>query len=339
VPLTLLWLGGCANAFNLIDGVDGLAAGLGLFATITVLVSALLHGNVALALATAPLGGALAGFLRFNFNPATIFLGDCGSLTVGLLLGCFGALWVEKSATMLGMTAPLMALAVPLLDTALAIARRFLRKEKIWEADRGHIHHRLLDRGLTPRKAVLVLYGVAALGAVLSIAQSSLANGYAGVVVILFCAAAWMGIQHLGYVEFGVAGRMFIDGAFRRRLKAQILLQALEESLGRATTPDECWQAIAGAGREFGCHGVSMRLSGRAFGNGGGNGGEPGTFLVRIPLDGGDYVELEREVDGAPRPEAVGAFASLISKKLLAKLPELRKRKPAEPLRARAAAT
>ncbi|MGA7410233.1 MAG: MraY family glycosyltransferase, partial [Bryobacteraceae bacterium] len=109
LPVTLFWLVGCANAFNLIDGVDGLATGAGLFATVTILIGALLSNNVPLALATIPLAGALLGFLRYNFNPASIFLGDSGSLTIGFLLGCFGVLWSQKGATILGMTAPLLA--------------------------------------------------------------------------------------------------------------------------------------------------------------------------------------------------------------------------------------
>jgi len=161
LPLTLLWLVGCSNAFNLIDGVDGLGAGAGLFATVTILLGALLHGNVALALATVPLAGALLGFLRYNFNPASIFLGDSGSLTVGFLLGCYGVLWAQKSTTMLGMTAPLMALGVPLLDTGIAIVRRFLRHQPIFEADAGHIHHRLLARGLTRSRPARPLWACA----------------------------------------------------------------------------------------------------------------------------------------------------------------------------------
>src|SRR4029079_2155009 len=129
LPLTIAWLVLCANAFNLIDGVDGLAAGMGLFATSTMLVAAVLGDHVALALATAPLLGALVAFLRYNFNPASIFLGDSGSLTIGFLLGCCGALWSQKSATILGMVAPMMALAVPLLDAVMAVVRRFLRYE------------------------------------------------------------------------------------------------------------------------------------------------------------------------------------------------------------------
>src|SRR5207247_1602256 len=121
IPLTVLWLVGCANAFNLIDGVDGLAAGVGLFATLTIFLAALLQNNAPLALATVPLAGALLAFLRYNFNPASIFLGDCGSLSIGFLLGCYGIIWSQKSATMLVMSAPLLALAIPLHDTCITI--------------------------------------------------------------------------------------------------------------------------------------------------------------------------------------------------------------------------
>src|ERR1017187_9291352 len=155
IPLTIFWLIGCS------DGLEGLAGGVGLFATATAFLSALLNGNIALAFVTAPLLGALLGFLPYNFNPASIFMGDCGSLTVGFLLGCFGVIWSQKSATLLGMTAPLIALAIPLLDTALAVARRFLRHQPVFGADRGHIHHRLLARGFTPRRVAYVLYASA----------------------------------------------------------------------------------------------------------------------------------------------------------------------------------
>jgi UDP-GlcNAc:undecaprenyl-phosphate GlcNAc-1-phosphate transferase len=126
----------------------------------------------------APLAGALLGFLRYNFNPASIFLGDCGSLTIGFLLGCYGIIWSQKSATMLGMTAPLMALAIPLLDTGLAIGRRFLRHQPIFGADRNHIHHQLLDRGLSPRRVALILYGVGGIAAVFSLMQSMYHNRF-----------------------------------------------------------------------------------------------------------------------------------------------------------------
>ena len=172
LPVTVLWLVACANAFNFIDGIDGLAAGLGFFATVTTLVAALLQNNIYLALATVPLAGCLLGFLCFNFHPASIFLGDSGSLLIGFLLGCFGVIWVQKSATLLGMTAPLMVIAVPILDVCLSVARRMIRNKPIFSADRGHIHHQLMDRGWTPRTVALCLYAVTALAAVFSIMQS-----------------------------------------------------------------------------------------------------------------------------------------------------------------------
>src|SRR5262245_64724034 len=116
------------------------------------ILAAFLQNNVPLAMATIPLAGALLAFLRYNFDPASIFLGDCGSLLIGFLLGCYGVLWSQKSATLLGMTAPLMALAIPLMDVCLSIVRRFIRHQPIFGADRGHIHHMLLARGFTVRR-------------------------------------------------------------------------------------------------------------------------------------------------------------------------------------------
>ncbi len=248
LPLTLLWLVGCSNAFNLIDGVDGLAAGAGLFTTVTILLGALLHNNVPLAMATVPLAGALLGFLRFNFNPASIFLGDSGSLTVGFLLGCFAVLWAEKSTTMLGMTAPLMALAVPLLDTAIAIARRFLRQQPISRADSMHIHHRLLARGFTPRRVALLLYAACGLAATMSLLASVSQNQFKGAIIVIFCAAAWIGVQHLGYVEFGVAGRMVLPAASGAcsSPRAYPAPTGAANTWLKSRTPEARWQSVVG---------------------------------------------------------------------------------------------
>src|SRR5262245_8055847 len=209
-PLTLLWLIACANAFNLIDGVDGLASGVGFFATLTMILAAFLQNNVPLAMATVPLAGALLAFLRYNFNPASIFLGDSGSLLIGFLLGCYGALWSQKSATLLAMTAPLMALAIPILDVCLSIVRRFLRRQPIFGADRGHIHHRLLDRGLSPRRVALLLYAVGGLAALLSVLQSLARSHFSVLVLALFSGGAWLFVSRLGYVEFSAARRVLL---------------------------------------------------------------------------------------------------------------------------------
>src|SRR6266436_3409750 len=265
LPLTVVWLVGCANALNLIDGVDGLAAGLGLCATLTSLIAALALGNVALALAIAPLAGALLGFLRYNFNPASIFLGDSGSLLVGFLLGCYGVLWGQKSATLLAMTAPLMALGIPILDVCLSIVRRFLCRQPIFGADRGHIHHRLLDQGLSPRRVALLLYGVGGLSALLSVLQSLLPGRLPLLVLALFCASIWIFVRSLGYVEFGVARKVFLGGTVRRLLGAHIHLVNLESSLAVASTPNDCWVAIRDACRHLGFHHVRLELLGESY--------------------------------------------------------------------------
>ena len=148
VVLSVMWLLACTNAVNLIDGMDGLATGVGLTATLTTMLVALLSGNMGLAMATAPLAGALFAFLRYNFSPASVFLGDSGSLSIGFLLGCLGLVW-DSHAGMLGMVGPLMTMALPLVDVSLSILRRFLRRRPIFQGDRGHIHHRVLALGFT----------------------------------------------------------------------------------------------------------------------------------------------------------------------------------------------
>ena len=199
--------------------------------------------TIALALVTAPLLGALLGFLPYNFNPASIFMGDCGSLTVGFLLGCFGVIWSQKSATLLGMTAPLIALAIPLLDTALAVARRFLRRQPLFGADRGHIHHRLLARGFTPRRVAYILYAFAGTAAGLSLLLGSVGNHFAGLALVAFCAIVWLAVQYLGYEEFDVARRMIFGGMFRRTLNANLSITQLDTAVQGARTLDECWDA------------------------------------------------------------------------------------------------
>ena len=264
IPVTLLWIVGCTNAFNLIDGMDGVAAGVGLFATITVLISALMSQNLQLALVTVPLVGALLGFLRYNFNPASVFLGDCGSLLIGFLLGCYAILWSHKSATLLGMTAPLMAMSIPLLDVGLSIIRRFLRHQPIFGADRGHIHHKLLDRGLTPRRAAILLYLASGLAAAFSLLQSAVLNEFQGLIIVLFCVAAWIGIQNLGYAEFGVARQVFMKGNLRRVIDGYTRLQKLETALASAESHDDLWGVLVNGSREFGFTGIQITYMGES---------------------------------------------------------------------------
>jgi UDP-GlcNAc:undecaprenyl-phosphate GlcNAc-1-phosphate transferase len=313
LPVTIIWLVACTNAINLIDGVDGLATGIGLFATCTTLTAALLQNNTALALATVPLAGCLLGFIRYNFNPATIFLGDCGSLFIGFLLGCYAVVWSQKAATILGMTAPLMALSIPLLDMTVAIVRRFLRRQPLFEGDRNHIHHRLLNRGFTPRKVALVLYACAAIGA-----SGSLVVGNRNIsefIILAFCMTTWIGVQHLGYVEFGVAGRLLIDGAFRRLLNSHISIETLEESLAAASTPEDCWNVLRRHYREFGFYRIEAQLAGQKLSECAEM--QPlQSWKVTVPLSEVSYVELHRGFGPAQQHQVVASFVDVMRKVL-----------------------
>ena len=252
-PLTVFWLLLTSNALNLIDGLDGLCAGMGLMATLTLFFAAVLHHNTPLAHATLPLAAALLGFLCYNINPATVFLGDSGALLIGFLLGCYGMIWTQKSSTLLSMLVPLLALSIPLLDVSLSVLRRFLRRQPIFSADRRHIHHRLLDRGFSARQAVWVLYLFSALAAALALlSTSSLVGKYQDGVIGLFCIVAWIGIRQLRYSEFDLASHFLFGGGFKRALDGGLKLDRLISELERARDEDSWWNSLVDCGVDLG---------------------------------------------------------------------------------------
>lgn len=320
--LTVGWLILCANAFNLIDGVDGLAAGVGLTATMTTFIAGVLHGDTMLGLATAPLIGALVGFLRYNFNPASIFLGDSGSLSIGFLLGAYGVIWSQKSATMLGVAAPAMALALPLLEVALSIIRRFLRNEPIFTGDRGHIHHRLLDRGFTPRRVALLLYAACGFGAALSLLQSIVQNRFAGVVIVLFGVVTWIGVQYLGYAEFEATCQFLWQG-FRPLLGAYVRLRVLEQSLIEAASVEQCWTAMETAARSLGYSHVVARLGGGQFATAAEHLKEGAFWQMRLALPNNDYVNITQHRESVGQPVLLIQYIETVRRLLPRKLTDL----------------
>lgn len=174
VPITLVWILTITDAFNLMDGLDGLSSGLAVIASTTCVVILLARGHRAEALLLVAVVGALVGFLPYNFQPASIFLGDAGSLLIGFLLGVTAIAGFQKVATTLAVGLPLMIFALPLLDVIASVIRRATRASSqnvsfreaflhLFQADRGHIHHRLIGRGFSHRGAVLMLYLVAIL--------------------------------------------------------------------------------------------------------------------------------------------------------------------------------
>lgn len=229
LALTILWVIGITNAFNLIDGLDGLAAGSALFSTLVVFVVALLSHSSLVALMSIALTGAILGFLRFNFNPATIFLGDSGSLFIGFLLSALALEGTQKAPTVIAVAIPVVSFGLPILETSLSVLRRWISGRPVFTADREHIHHKLLQLGLSHRQVVIVLYAVSALFALLSLFLLWPTGSSLGLVLAVLGTGVWLGVQHLGYLEFGEIRRV----AQRTLEQRQIVINNL--SIRRAT--------------------------------------------------------------------------------------------------------
>lgn len=160
--ISVLWIAGVTNAINLIDGLDGLAAGVSGIASITLFIVAVVRGQSDIALVAAALAGAIFGFLPYNFNPAKIFMGDTGSTFLGFILAVLSIEGTMKSVTTLALAIPILVLGLPIFDTVFAILRRIANGRPIGEADRGHIHHRLIDMGFSHKMSVEILYIISA---------------------------------------------------------------------------------------------------------------------------------------------------------------------------------
>jgi UDP-GlcNAc:undecaprenyl-phosphate GlcNAc-1-phosphate transferase len=208
LAITILWVIGITNAFNLIDGLDGLAAGSALFSTLVVFVVSIAMQSRAVSLPTIALAGSMVGFLRFNFNPATIFLGDCGSLFIGFMLSALALEGMQKGPTIIAVAIPVVSFGLPILETALSVVRRLIAGKPVFTGDREHIHHKLLQRGLSHRQVVIVLYAISALFALLSLFLLLPTGRTVGLVLAVLGTGVWFGVQHLGYLEFGEIRRV-----------------------------------------------------------------------------------------------------------------------------------
>ena len=164
-PLTLLWIVGITNAVNLSDGLDGLAAGISAVACGVIAVFAVYSGQVVMAVLMLALLGSLTGFLFFNFNPAKIFMGDCGSMFLGFTIASSSVLCSTKSPVLVGLALPVLALGIPIFDTLFSMLRRFMERRSIFAPDRKHFHHRLVDMGIKQRHVVITIYIVTLLSA------------------------------------------------------------------------------------------------------------------------------------------------------------------------------
>jgi UDP-GlcNAc:undecaprenyl-phosphate GlcNAc-1-phosphate transferase len=233
---------GITNALNLIDGLDGLADGVALAATGTIFWLSLQNGRPLMALFMACLAGALLGFLRYNFNPASIFMGDAGSLFVGFVLASTALETHQKSTTAVALLVPIVALGLPIGDTLLAMTRRVVRGQPVFASDAGHIHHRLMARGLSHRATVLALYGISIVLAAVAVAlfhsDAGQTIAFGGALV----AIAAMLLVTAGYVRFDQTRQLFSDR--KNNLAMRSAVRRAGNQLRTAQDPEAIWNVV-----------------------------------------------------------------------------------------------
>lgn len=257
LPITVLWLVGVSNAFNLVDGLDGLAAGVAIIALVPIGAAGLIIGNTSVPLYSAALIGALLGFLKFNWPRARLFMGDSGSLVVGFLLALLSIRGATYTAGETLAVIPVFALAYPLLDTGVAILRRWLRGVPISRADRRHVHHQLDALGLGPRRALAVIYAatgsIAVLGLLIGFAPPNVVVFATLVgVAVLVLVMGW-GIYWLEYHEFLDAGASLAHAIRKSRSVIQDKINArdLATSLRDARSIEEIQALLADNAETF----------------------------------------------------------------------------------------
>ena len=303
---TVVWIVGITNAFNLLDGIDGAAAGAAVFALLAMFVTSVTLGQPMVALLAVALAGATLGFLPFNFAPARVYLGDSGSLFLGFALATLAIVGATKGPAIVAIAIPMVAFALPVLDTAVAVVRRAARGAPLFAGDREHLHHRLLDLGLSPKQAAGVLYvasGAFALASMLFLNPS--VRGMA-VVLTMIGVMVWLAVRYLRLHEFSELARIARRGLSQTRAisfnvevrKAAVELRACET-----------WAAFVAllvrlfAESEF--DGVRLRLR-----------SVTGVIVREYTLEGGEAIEGVRVVQkdewGLHVPFQVGAAGALL---------------------------
>jgi UDP-GlcNAc:undecaprenyl-phosphate GlcNAc-1-phosphate transferase len=244
----MLWIVGVINAMNLIDGLDGLAAGVGLFGLVTTFVLAATRADPVMMLFVASLGGATVGFLVYNFNPASIFMGDAGSMFLGYVLAVGSIQTSQKSSTAVAILIPIVALGLPIADTLLAMIRRAVNHRPMFSADRAHIHHKLLDLGFSQKQAVLTLYGASILLGITALLLTVASGFQTALILLAMGTAGFFGIRRLGY------------GQLKRSAKAQAEIDAGKRlaKLAAATDERRLWQELKAVAEALGM--TSLRL-------------------------------------------------------------------------------
>jgi UDP-GlcNAc:undecaprenyl-phosphate GlcNAc-1-phosphate transferase len=260
LPFTMLWIAGVINAMNLIDGLDGLAGGVALVAVSTTLAIAALNGQPLMVLFAAALAGAVLGFLFYNFNPASIFMGDTGSMFLGFVLATTAIQTNQKSSTTVAIAVPIIALGVPIADTLLAMLRRAARGAPIFSADRGHIHHRLLASGLSHRQAVLALYAASIVLGGVALLLSFASASQSTYLLLALSGVAYLALRRLGFLSLEKTQRVLADR--RRNVQTRTAVRRIGETLRSARDRSDVWVAMRVAAGVLGASALALHLPG-----------------------------------------------------------------------------
>ena len=260
---TMFWFLACMNVWNLIDGMDGLASGVGLLVSGTLMLVAIHHGNVGVAFLAASLAGSLAGFLLYNWHPACIFLGDSGSLLIGLLIGVIGVQGSLKGPSAISILFPILAMGLPISDTAMAIFRRWVRNLPLSSADRRHVHHLLIGLGLNPRQAAVLLYcfsgflcGVVLLGVALQNEALALVVGISGCLAFLLILTSRR--NELAMLRSDLGAR-FARGK-QERHAAKVTWEAIQR-IELCESIERIWEVVESATTTLGCEGLKLHCN------------------------------------------------------------------------------
>ncbi|HEX4620651.1 MAG TPA: MraY family glycosyltransferase [Myxococcaceae bacterium] len=243
LPFTLLWMVGVVNAMNLIDGLDGLAGGVAFFAIATNFLLAFVRGEVLMSLMMASLAGAVLGFLIFNFNPASIFMGDTGSMFLGFVLASVSIKTSQKAGAAVAMLVPVIALGLPIMDTLLAMVRRAALGRPMFSADKEHIHHRLMSRlVMSHRRAVLLLYGLCVLFALTALGMAFANSAQAAMLLCGISVVVVVLMRKLGYLNLHEAGQ--VGQVRRRNVQLRALVKDVSERVAQADGFEPIWLAV-----------------------------------------------------------------------------------------------
>lgn len=281
-PLTIFWFMGCMNAVNLVDGLDGLAAGVIMLVSVTMLLVSLVFENVVCMVLSACIAGSVLGFLFYNFHPARIFLGDSGSMLLGFWVAAVSIIGSRTAETAVSLVIPLVALGLPILDTSLVIARRWSQKLPLSAPDRRHIHHTLIAMGLSHKRAVLVLYLVCILFGVMALLVSFERSEVALVVLGSLAIIVFVCIRILGGLRMDALVQRFSSNIRQGRNEAwtRADFERISAQIENAPTLDDAWQSCEELFRRLRLSRAELRLTGSADGD-----SVPGAIREWVPGD------------------------------------------------------